>query len=118
MTKKIFRIISLTVAVVMTVSLLVGCALFPTNEERYREQTAITVGSETINVAAFQDFYTNTMSQYVSSGYDIQTIWDNLGEQLLLNYIVLNEIKSDTNWVKSAQDSAYADLVSAHPATE
>lgn len=118
MTKKIFRIISLTVAVVMTVSLLVGCALFPTNEERYREQTAITVGSETINVAAFQDFYTNTMSQYVSAGYDIQTIWDSLGEQLLLNYIVLNEIKSDTNWVKSAQDSAYADLVSAHPATE
>lgn len=118
MTKKIFRIISLTVAVVMTVSLLVGCALFPTNEERYREQTAITVGNETINVAAFQDFYTNTMSQYISNGYDIQTIWDSLGEQLLLNYIVLNEIKSDVNWVKSAQDSAYADLVSAHPAAE
>lgn len=118
MTKKIFRFISLTTAIVMTVSLLVGCALFPINEERYRDQSAITVGNETISVAAFQDFYTNTLSQYLSSGYDIQTVWDSLGEQLLLNYVILNEIKGDSTWVKSTQGSAYADLVAAHPSAE
>ena len=111
MTKKIFKITCLVMAIVMMSFVLASCSLFQVNEERYRSETAFEVGDVSVTVGDFADFYANTMAQYIDYGYDMQTVWDSLGDQLLLNFIVLNEIKSDPSWV-GANQSPYGDVAS------
>ena len=113
MTKKIFKITCLVMAIVMMSFVLASCSLFQVNEERYRSETAFEVGDVSVTVGDFADFYANTMAQYLDYGYDMQTVWDSLGNQLLLNFIVLNEIKSDSSW-KGVAQNPYGDVASKY----
>ena len=107
MTKKIFKITCLVMAIIMMSFVLASCSLFQVNEERYRSETAFEVGDVSVTVGDFADFYANTMAQYLDYGYDMQTVWDSLGNQLLLNFIVLNEIKSDSSWKVLSNSTAF-----------
>ncbi len=110
MTKKITRITSLILVVVLTAAMLAGCSLFVLNNQRYRSDTAITVGDVEITVGDFIDFYNNTMYQYVQNGYDAQTVWNSLGNQLLMNYIIFDTIKKEvaaSNWTGVEQNEPY-----------
>ncbi len=110
MAKKIIRITSLILVVVLSAALLAGCSLFVLNNQRYRAETAITVGDVEITVGDFIDFYNNTMNQYVQNGYDAQTVWNALGNQLLMNYIIFDTIKkeaADNNWIGVTQNAPY-----------
>ena len=88
----------------MVTLLLASCSLFQVNQERYRAETAFEVGNVKVTVGDFVDFYSNTMKQYLDSGYDVQTVWDSLGDQLLLNFVILNEIRSYANPIGVPQD--------------
>lgn len=104
MTKKLLKTMSLVMAIVMVTLLLASCSLFQVNQERYRAETAFEVGNVKVTVGDFVDFYSNTMKQYLDSGYDVQTVWDSLGDQLLLNFVILNEIRSYANPIGVPQD--------------
>ena len=103
MTKRLFKTMCLVMAVVMMTLLLASCSLFQINQDRYRTEAAFEVGDITVTVGDFTDFYSNTMKQYLDSGYDVQTVWDSLGDQLLLNFVILNEIKA-SNWTGVEQN--------------
>jgi len=104
MTKKLLKIMCLAMAIVMMSLIFASCSLFQINEERYRAEVAFEVGDVKVKVGDFVDYYSNTMKQYLDSGYDVQTVWDSLGDQFLLNYVILNQIKSDTSWQGVAQN--------------
>ena len=61
MTKKIFKITCLVMAIIMMSFVLASCSLFQVNEERYRSETAFEVGDVSVTVGDFADFYANTM---------------------------------------------------------
>ena len=109
MAKKLLKIMCLAIAIIMMSSIFASCSLFQINEERYRAEVAFEVGDVKVKVGDFVDYYSNTMKQYIDSGYDVQTVWDSLGDQFLLNYVVLNHIKGDASWQGVAQNP-YGDL--------
>jgi len=109
MTKKLFKTMGLVMAIVMMTMILASCSLFQVNQDRYRKETAFEVGDVKVEVGDFVDFYSNTMKQYLDSGYDVQTVWDSLGDQFLLNYIILNEIKGNDSW-GGVEQNPYGDF--------
>ena len=64
--KKTTKVIALVIVMVMAVSLLCSCDMITTNTLKYRSQTAITVGSESISVGDFLDTYTSYYYDYYS----------------------------------------------------
>lgn len=64
--KKTTKVIALVIVMVLAVSMLCSCDMITTNTLKYRSQTAITVGDETVNVGDFLDTYTSYYYQYYS----------------------------------------------------
>ena len=115
MTKKITRIFCMVLALALVCSFVAGCSMFQTNADRYREKTAMTVGEQTITVGALEDFINNNMSSYINQGYDIQTVWDALIPQFVMNYVLVDMLKNDLPWPKVTQTHS---LASEYPDTE
>ncbi len=107
MAKKLLRLTCLVLVAIMLTTMLVGCSLFQLNQERYRAKPAITVGNTSVTVGDFMDFYTGTMTEYLKQGYSAQDVWDNLGKQLLVKYIVLDLIKGNNDWQGVKQNAPY-----------
>lgn len=115
MTKKITRIFCMVLALALVCSFVAGCSMFQTNADRYREKTAMTVGEQTITVGALEDFINNNISGYINQGYDIQTVWDSLIPQFVMNYVLVDMLKNDLPWPKVTQTHS---LASEYPDTE
>lgn len=115
MTKKITRLFCMVLALALVCSFVAGCSMFQTNADRYREKTAMTVGEQTITVGALEDFINNNMSSYINQGYDIQTVWDALIPQFVMNYVLVDMLKNDLPWPKVTQTHS---LASEYPDTE
>lgn len=115
MTKKITRIFCMVLALALVCSFVAGCSMFQTNADRYREKTAMTVGEQTITVGALEDFINNNMSSYINQGDDIQTVWDALIPQFVMNYVLVDMLKNDLPWPKVTQTHS---LASEYPDTE
>lgn len=104
MTKRLTRIFSIILALVLVCSVLAGCSMFQTNPSRYREKTAMTVGDQTVTVGALEDFINNNMASYLNQGsYDAQTVWDALAPQFIMNYVLVDMIKKDMPWPNVTQ---------------
>ena len=74
--KKFISIIALTV---FTLTFLVGCGLFVLNEDRYRDQTALTVGQETVTLGEGVayiglDAFANTKIKSIHLGQAVYSI--------------------------------------------
>ena len=54
---KFKKILSIIVIAVFSMTFLVGCSLFVLNEDRYREQQVMTVGSEVVMLGEVIDFF-------------------------------------------------------------
>lgn len=70
--KKVCKVLSLILIVVLSASVLVGCASFGKNAKKYRESVAIKVGSQNVTIGevldSFNNYYSNYYS-YISAGY-------------------------------------------------
>jgi len=89
--KKFLAIIALTV---FSLTFLVGCGLFVLNEERYRDQVALTVGEEIVTLGEVIDYLDTNGAAYLASGYTTQQIWDMLFPQFIQQKVMLNEYKT------------------------
>lgn len=115
MTKKVTRIFCIVLVLALTCAFFAGCSMFQINADRYRERTAMTVGEQTITVGALEDFINNNMSNYLNQGYDIQSVWDSLIPQFVMNYVLVDMIKAELPWPQVTQTHA---LASEYPDTD
>ena len=121
MTKKITRLFCIVLALALVCTLdrvflalalvctfVAGCSMFQTNADRYREKTAFKVGEQTVTVGALEDFINTNMSNYLNQGYDIQSVWDALMPQFIMNYVLVDMLKEDLPWPKVTQTHSAA----------
>lgn len=105
MTKKITRLFCIVLALALVCTFVAGCSMFQTNADRYREKTAFKVGEQTVTVGALEDFINTNMSNYLNQGYDIQSVWDALMPQFIMNYVLVDMLKEDLPWPKVTPDA-------------
>jgi len=89
--KKILSIIAIAAFGMM---FLAGCSLFQLNEERYRNQNVMTVGSEVVTLGEVIDFFNSNASSYIQSGYDLQSLWDSLFPFFVQQKMLISEYKA------------------------
>ena len=92
--KKFISIIALSV---FCLTFLVGCGLFVLNEERYRNQTALTVGNEVVTLGEVIDYFDTNGSSYLQQGYTQQQVWDMLFPVFVQQKIMINEYKANNS---------------------
>lgn len=92
--KKASRVLTLILIAVLVLGIFSGCGVFGRNSEKYRAQTIMTVGNETITVGKFIDTfnnYYNAYASYIQAGY--YTV-DNLVE-LTVSSLITQYMKVD-----------------------
>lgn len=95
--QKFMKQLCMILAVVMVFALAAGCSMFVKNEERYRQQTAMKIGDETVTVQEVTDFFESNGAIYIQYGYDAQSVWDSLIPSYMLQIIAVNEYKKDSS---------------------
>ncbi len=91
---KFKKFISIIALAVFSLTFLVGCGLFVLNEDRYRDQDAITVGNEQIKLGEVIDYFDANGTVYLQQGYDYQQVWDMLFPVFIQQKVMLNEYKT------------------------
>ncbi|MBQ9715447.1 MAG: hypothetical protein IJV77_03440 [Clostridia bacterium] len=96
--KKFFSIIALAV---FSLTFLVGCGLFVLNEDRYRDQVALTVGQETVTLGEVIDYFDTNGLAYIQQGYTYQQVWDMMFPVFVPQKVMLNEYKTKFSGTKN-----------------
>ncbi|MBQ9715153.1 MAG: hypothetical protein IJV77_01940 [Clostridia bacterium] len=103
--KKFLSIIALAV---FSLTFLVGCGLFVLNEDRYRDQVALTVGQETVTLGEVIDYFDANGAAYVQQGYTYQQVWDMMFPVFVQQKVMLNEYKTTFSGTKNTSTLATA----------
>lgn len=94
---KFKKILSIIVLAVFSMTFLVGCSLFVLNEDRYREQQVMTVGSEVVMLGEVIDFFNANAYSYIQGGSDVQSLWDSLFPYFIQQKMLISEYKAAFN---------------------
>lgn len=90
---KIKKLLSIVALAVFSLTFLVGCGLFVLNEERYRNQEVMTVGTEVITLGEVIDFFDTNGAAYLQQGQSAQDVWDALFPTFIQQKILISEYK-------------------------
>jgi len=105
---KFKKFISIIALAVFSLTFLVGCGLFVLNEDRYRDQHAITVGNEQIKLGEVIDYFDANGTVYLQQGYSYQQVWDMMFPVFIQQKVMLNEYKTTFDGTKNTSDLAKA----------
>lgn len=103
---KFKKFISIIALAVFSLTFLVGCGLFVLNEDRYRDQHAITVGNEQIKLGEVIDYFDSNGTAYLQQGYTYQQVWDMMFPVFIQQKVMLNEYKTTFAGNKNTSDLA------------
>ncbi|MBR5145128.1 MAG: hypothetical protein IKV34_00500 [Clostridia bacterium] len=103
---KFKKFISIIALAVFSLTFLVGCGLFVLNEDRYRDQHAITVGNEQIKLGEVIDYFDSNGTAYLQQGYGYQQVWDMMFPVFIQQKVMLNEYKTTFAGNKNTSDLA------------
>ncbi len=91
--KKVSKILTIILVVVLLAGVLSGCSMFTRNTGRYRALVAVTVGQQEITVGkildSFNNYY-NTYSAYIGQGITVEWLL-----QLTMQGLVSQAMKVD-----------------------
>ena len=102
---KFKKFISIIALAIFTLTFLVGCSLFVRNEDRYREQTAMTIGNEVVTLGEVIDYFDANGTVYVQQGYSYQQVWDMLFPVFVQQKVMLDAYKT-SNTATNTSDLA------------
>ena len=103
---KFKKLISLIAVAIFCLTFLVGCGLFVLNQERYRAQEAMTVGTEVVTLGEIIDYFDNNGTQYVQQGQSVQSVWDNLFPAFVQQKVLISEYKLGFTGTKNQSELA------------
>lgn len=113
--KKISRMLTLILIAVLVLGVFSGCGVFDRNTEKYRSQTLMTVGNETITVGKFIDTfnnYYNTYSAYIQAGYyTADNVVELTASSLISQYMKVDAYKTQVGKAPYKHTWSDADLV-------
>lgn len=90
---KFKKFLSIVLLAVFSLTFLVGCGLFVLNEQRYRDQVVMEVGTETVTLGELIDFFDTNGTSLIEQGQDTQSVWDSLYPVFVQQKILISEYK-------------------------
>ncbi|MCM1289824.1 MAG: hypothetical protein NC132_03200 [Corallococcus sp.] len=96
--KKVSRVLTLILVAVLVLGVFAGCGVFGRNNEKYRAQTIMTVGNETITVGKFIDTFNNYYNNYVyyiqAGYYTVDDVVELTASSLISQYMRVDAYKT------------------------
>lgn len=95
--KKASKFLTLLLVAVLVLSIFSGCSLFGRNTEKYRAQTAITVGNENITIGKLIDTYNNyynSYSSYIGTYVTLEDVFEMAVSALYEQYLKIDAYKT------------------------